>query len=243
MPMHRGPRHRPTGAPGGWSALWAPGLCAALLLACAKRDERTSPLTVYCQARVQGIGEVEVETDYIPHVVNCENGSAGFEALKAQAVAARSYLYYRMDRAGRIVDGTGDQVYSCGRSPSRLAYKAAEATSGQVLMYRDTPVAAFYVAGAKQRAPGCKGGTRDPTGTEQYVTYNSGRRGKDVEQTSLGFVDPKNHANRGCKSQNGAACLAEAGWRHDDILRFYYGEDIELVQAQGPCISPRRGLP
>lgn len=239
--MYRGPRARPWCAPRGpWAVLV---LVLALALGCAERDERTSPLAAYCKARVLGIGEVEVETDYIPHVINCENGSASFEALKAQAVAARSYLYYRMDRAGEIVDGTGDQVYSCGRSPSMLAYQAADATSGQVLMYRDTPVAAFYVAGAKQSAPECKGGAVDPTSTETYVTYNSGRRGGDVQQTALGWVHPENHANRGCKSQNGAACLSDAGWRHDEILRFYYGEDIELVQAHGSCVTEARPGP
>ncbi len=217
------------------------GLFSVLALGCGRGDDggrRNSLLSAYCTAMVNGIGEVEVEADYIPHVVNCENGAAGFEALKAQAVAARSYLYYRLDRTGEIDDSTGDQVYSCGRSPSVLAYMAAEATSGQVLMYRDTQVAAFYVAGAKQKPPNCRGGTRDPTNTEAYVTYNRGRGGHRIEQTSLGFIDPKNHANRGCKSQNGAACLSEMGWKYDRILRFYYGKDIEIAQAKGPCVYP-----
>lgn len=221
------------------------GYALVLALASCSRSERVgqrlSLLTAYCQATVVGIGEVDVETDYLPNVVNCENGNASFEALKAQAVAARSYLYYRLDRGGSIMDSTGDQVYSCGRSPSMLAFMAVEATSGQILTYRDTQVAAFYVAGAKQEPPACLGGTSDPTSTEPYVTYNQGKSGDDIEQTSLGWVDPGNHANRGCMSQNGSDCLSDDGWIYDDILRFYYGEDIVITQAEGACVTPVPG--
>lgn len=199
---------------------------------------RRAPLTAYCTATVEGRGEVDVETDYLPHVVNCENGGAAFEALAAQAIAARSYLYYELDRAGSIGDGTGDQVYTCGREPSEDHYRAVEATSGIVLQYMGTQVAAFYVAGALQEPPDCRGGTDDPTNTERYVTYNEGKSGDGIDQTTLGFVDPTNHANRGCMSQNGSHCLAGLGWPHRDILRFYYGEDIEMVQAEGDCIAP-----
>lgn len=203
---------------------------------------RGSLSEAYCHTQVIDHGVVDVETDYIPHVINCENGAAGFEALKALAVAARSYLYYKLDREGQIANNPGDQVYRCGRSPTPLARAAARATNGLVLLYRNTQVAGFHVAGAKHSAPECRRDpdkpAPDPTRTEPYVTYNAGRQDHEVEQTSLGMVHPRNLANRGCKSQNGAACLAREGWSYRDILRFYYGEDIEIVQAQGPCIEP-----
>jgi hypothetical protein len=216
-------------------------VCVAALAAsaCSKGDEfsrRQFPLDAYCTANVIGTGNVDVETDYIPNVINCENGAASLEALKAQAVAARSYLYYRLDRTGDIADGTNDQVYSCNRTPSAAAVAAAEATSGQVLQYQGTQVAAFYVAGSLQDPPECRGGMNDPTNTERFVTYNQGKSGDEIEQTTLGFVDPSNLANRGCKSQNGADCLSDDGWAYGDILRFYYGEDIELVTAEGACV-------
>ncbi len=197
---------------------------------------RREPLVAYCEAMVTGTGVVDVETDYLPHVVNCENGGAAFEALAAQAVAARSYLYYKLDRSGSIGDGTGDQVYSCGREPSAEHYRAVEETSGIVLQYAGVQVAAFYVAGARQEPPDCRGGTDDPTNTERYVTYNEGLSGDGITQTTLGWVSPTNYANRGCLSQNGSHCLAGAGWGRDDILRFYYGEDIEIVHAEGDCV-------
>lgn len=226
-------------------------MCAGLVTAACGRDEppaiqRGSLAEAYCHATISGYGPVDVEADYLPRVVQCENGNAGFEALKAQAVAARSYLYYKLDREGEIADSPGDQVYGCGRRPSPRVHAAVRATSGEVLAYRGSQVAGFYVAGAKQRPPACMSGelpprslaAQDPFGTEHYVTYNAGRRGGDIQQTTLGLIDPENRSNRGCKSQNGAACLAAQGWSYEEILRFYYGEDIELVQAEGACVVP-----
>src|SRR5262245_46046125 len=94
-----------------------------------------------------------VETDYIPDVVGCENGGADPPALEAQAIAARSFLYYHLERGGSIGDGSSDQVYSCGREPTEAHEAAAEATAGLVLRYRDAQVAAFYVAGARDQLP------------------------------------------------------------------------------------------
>jgi hypothetical protein len=203
-------------------------------------ETAAQPLAAVCVAAVDGSGDVDVETDYLPHVVACENGAADFAALQAQAVAARSYLYYKIGREGRIGDGQGDQVYSCGRGPGQEHIDAVASTAGQVLMYHDAVIAAFYVAGAIPSTADCRpaGGDRDPTGTEHYVTYNEGRSGDGIEQTSLGWVNPGNWANRGCKSQNGANCLSQHGYVWEDIVRFYYGEDIGLVQAEGPCVAP-----
>jgi len=50
------------------------------------------PLDAYCSVTVRGVGTLDVETDYLPHVIACENGAASFEALRAQAVSARSYM-------------------------------------------------------------------------------------------------------------------------------------------------------
>ncbi len=202
----------------------------------------SQPVTAYCEAMVQGVGTIDVEADYLPRVVNCENGGAAFEALKAQAVAARTYLYYKLDRSGSIADGTNDQVYSCGRAPREEHFEAVRQTEGMVLQYAERTIAGFFVAGARnQPAPECRGSTDDPTNTERYVTYNEGRSGDELIQTTLGFVDPANLYNRGCMSQNGGHCLAGQGWGFEDILRFYYGEDIELVQAEGTCVTPIDG--
>lgn len=227
-------------------------LMAGLALGLAGCDEdrtrrRGQALEAFCEATVEtaaGTVVVDVETDYLPRVVSCENGAADQAALEAQAVAARSYLYYRLARTGMIGDGTGDQVYTCSRPPGPAHYQAVLDTSGLVLRYPPgaaddgTQVAAFYVAGALQDGPSCRGGITDPTTTEHWVTYNEGLSGADITQTMLGFVDPGNDANRGCMSQNGADCLAEEGRDVTEILRFYYGADIAIVRAGGACIDP-----
>lgn len=199
--------------------------------------ESSHALDAFCEAEVSGSGVLDVENDYVPQVVACENGGASFEALKAQAVAARTYLYYKLRRQGSIGDGQGDQVYTCGNSAGDKHRAATAETSGQVLMYDGVVIASFYVAGALQSGPDCRGGTSDPTGTEHYVTYNEGRSGSQIEQTTLGWVDPANKENRGCQSQNGAHCLSDEGWDHDSILRFYYGDDIVVKTAMGPCVE------
>ncbi len=190
------------------------------------------PLTAYCTANVEGKGKIDAETKYLPGVVHCENGGAPYEALKAQAIAARTYLYYKMETAGSINDGTGDQVYSCGSPPSATQIKAVADTAGMVLRYKDTTICAFFVRGGAATPSACKGSSSDYT--EKYVTYNNGLSGSGIHQTSLGWMSPSNYRNRGCLSQLGSRCLASMGKTDDQILRFYYGADIAIVSATGP---------
>src|SRR5688572_27180875 len=75
----------------------------------------SAPLAkAYCSIPVEGKGTKAMETDYLPHVIQCENGGANIQALRAQAIAARSVAYYAMATKGSICDGQGCQVYSCG---------------------------------------------------------------------------------------------------------------------------------
>lgn len=227
-----------------------PLLALLLAVACGPRPDeapvvrtigtRSAALAAYCTATIQGSGALDVEEDYLPHVVACENGAADDEALRAQAVAARSYLYYKLDRGDPVADGQSDQVYTCGNAPTQRHYDAVATTAGEVLRYRDTQIAAFYVAGAVPSADDCVAlpGDNDYSGTEHYVTYNWGNAAEGLEQTSLGWVNAANYQNRGCQSQNGANCLSQQGWGYEDILRFYYGMDIEHVVAEGDCVVP-----
>lgn len=85
---------------------------------------------------------------YVMGVVSGEMpASWPVEALKAQAVAARTYaLYFQQWRLGNewhIMSTTADQVYQGGRPRSRVR-EAVGATEGQVLMYRSGLFPAFY---------------------------------------------------------------------------------------------------
>ena len=190
----------------------------------------------YCTAVVQGQGLLDVEFEYLPQVIACENYDGPPEALRAQAIAARSYLYYKLAKTGGIGDGQHHQVFSCGGKVAQQRHRdAVSGTSGQFLKYQDATVAGFYVAGAYQRGPTCQGGTYDPLDSEKHVTYNEGKRDDEIEQSSLGWRKKGYPVNRGAMSQNGANCLGEQGYLAEEILRFYYGMDIEISQSTGPC--------
>ncbi len=211
---------------------------------------------------VTASGLVPTESDYVPNVVLCENGQASFEALKAQAVAARTFAYYKINLQGFINDGTGDQVYSCAGSPGAIHHAAAQATEGEILYVRDTIgvqsdvlIASFYVAGAipsgpfNINSPGVivDPGDPDPTNTEQWVTYTyaNGLTGGFNTGSPLGFqgtpTNP-NWPNRGAKSQNGADYLSDNSVPYLDILKYYYGADIQLRTAATAGTGVQFGL-
>lgn len=228
-------------------------LCGVVVLACGSPDagERVlqtkqavaPPGSAFCDITVSGVGTISMEDDYLPHVITCENGGANLQALKAQAIAARSVAYYAILTSGSICDGQGCQVYGCGAAPSAKAYQAVKETAGMYLTYNGSLTYGFYVAGDSAAAPpACidYGGS-----TSHYVTYNQGKTGGSVEQTDLGYVGPPGFGqNRGCMSQWGARCLENNnGYDYGAILRFYYGDDIGIVQATGSCVAPANAPP
>jgi hypothetical protein len=195
--------------------------------------------SAHCEIQVEGHGLIDMETDYLPRVVVCENGGANLEALKAQAITARSVAYYAIETSGGICDSQGCQVYTCANQPQEIHYRAVEETSGMYLLYNDTLTYGFYVAGDNNVSPpSCVGASG---ATEGWVTYNEGKTGTDVEQTALGWIHNPGETgygqNRGCMSQWGARCLENHnGYDYLGILRFFYGDDIMLIQGAGECV-------
>lgn len=212
------------------------------------RSERTAttraaldaPLAeALCEAPVDGLGTLATETDYLPQVIACENNGADFEALKAQAIAARSVLYWTVGTHGSICNGTGCQAYSCNNAVEPIHQQAVDATSGRYLAYAGNVTYAFYVNGDPDTAPPtCVGDPAAPN--EQWITYNEGFSGPDVQQTALGSqhdtADAAYGQNRGCMGQWGARCLESLGYDHEAILRAFYGDDIQILKAEGPCV-------
>lgn len=89
--------------------------------------------------------------DYLYGVLPYEMGnSSGLEALKAQAVAARTYTMRAMSAASSnlydVVDTTADQVYSGTPSGNVNCKAAVDATKGIVLKYGDAFTATYYTA-------------------------------------------------------------------------------------------------
>ena len=151
--------------------------------------------------------------------------------------------------------------FQCWRPPQRLhSLKAAEYTSGIVLLWRGQLTSGNYVAGTRKLSIRCTpqspaqsgysyptwthmkdafvagGRTRKPFGgtdwTEIFVTQNEGKTADAVKPTVI--ARPVVY-NRGALSQNGAICLAEnLGYETLDILQYYYGSDVTLSRPLMP---------
>jgi hypothetical protein len=219
---------------------------------------------------VKGRGSVALEDDYLPTVVCCENGGAPSEALKAQAVMARTYVYFRyhadgLGTSGKPLSGTtADQAYFCANPVSNACRTAVRVTRDQIMSFErgadSIANVGFYVDGplpacVSRRAcactkpepniamamadhpPGCDcfSFTSDGAMRSKYVTYNWSRAAEEVDPTTLG--NPQHGSNHGCASQNIERCLAYAGWHYHDLLRFFYGQDIELRTTAGVLVA------
>ena len=167
--------------------------------------------------------------EYIARVVTNENGHADTEALKAQAIAARTYVLRAMrdnpslgTEAHPLVNSQSFQTYATVANAASAT--ATRATAGMVAEYDGALVQANYVAGALLDAQG--NASDDPTNTERWVTYNEGLTGSDVRPTPL---SGRRSDNRGCMSQNGADWLSRHGYNAARILRYYYGADLKIT--------------
>jgi len=173
-----------------------------------------------------------VETEYLPRVVQCENPGAPAESLRAQAIAARTYLTYRTagQASPSIADGQSEQVFTCpanknGTSIPDAVVQAVNDTRGQVLMYKERVIAGFFVAGSGRNST-CHA-TSDPTNTERFITINVGLTGTKVKGSSIG--NRTDNANRGAMGQNLANCLAKRdGLVAAQLLEYFYGADIAI---------------
>jgi peptidoglycan hydrolase-like amidase len=110
-----------------------------------KRDYSTG-----INIRVQGYGTVDIET-YAKRIYEMPGSwgdSGGFEALKAQAVAARSYaLAYTNNGAGSICATESCQVYKPANKGGKWD-EAVNATRGWVLVAGGKPFSAWYASTA-----------------------------------------------------------------------------------------------
>lgn len=87
--------------------------------------------------------------DYLVGLINCEISSAWpIEAIKAQAVIARTYaLYQKAARKGapyHLESSTMDQVYDGSDGEDSRALRGVKETAGEVLTYDGRVIQAFY---------------------------------------------------------------------------------------------------
>lgn len=99
---------------------------------------------------LRAVNELDIE-HYLYGVVPAEvPASWPLEALKTQAIAARTYALYqtqhRHDWRYDLVDSDGDQVYKGIQCESQNSTKAVNDTHGAILLYRERPILAMYSA-------------------------------------------------------------------------------------------------
>lgn len=156
------------------------------------------------------INDIDLES-YLKGVVPVEmSPSWEYEALKAQAIAARSFALANLGKQSRngydLKDNTEDQAYGGASSETKITTKAVEETDGLVLTYDMKIISAYYFASA--------GGMT-----------NTSIWGSDLPylRSVPSFDDGVKKNGHGVgMSQHGANNLAKQGYNAYQILQYFY---------------------
>ena len=114
--------------------------------------ESTTPIDSYEKPfyQIKAINRIGLE-DYVAGVIAPEiGGNAPLEAMKAQAVATRTYTMARLINNNHKIDGfdlcssTHCQVYRGLNGQTNQSKRAALETANLILMYENQPIEAFY---------------------------------------------------------------------------------------------------
>lgn len=126
------------------------------------------------------VNELDLET-YLYHVVPSEMpGSYPIEALKAQAICARSYAVSRiLDNIYKgeyynLLDNTNSQMYNNFNTTDKIK-KAVDDTKGMILSCRNNPLTAYYYANSAGllASPGdVWGGRYEDVYAKGYISKN-----------------------------------------------------------------------
>ena len=126
---------------------------------CGRRQAATAglyrgALRVFLQdGKLRVVNDIDIEA-YLYGVVPAEvPGNWPLEALKAQAIAARTYALYQSQHRQNwrfdVVDSQGDQVYKGVRCEARSTTRAVDATRGMILVHHtrpNRPILAMYTS-------------------------------------------------------------------------------------------------
>lgn len=174
-----------------------------------------------------GAGPVELDLEeYLCGVVPSEiYESSHMEALKAQAVAARTFAVKRA-MAGTVVDDTTNfQAYRAPLAESSpRSRQAVEETVGQVLTYGGEVIDCFYSAS--------NGGTCKRSGEVWSRDYPYYVNRPDPWDTAARAEKPTNSSHGVGLSQVGCMWAAKQGVPYNEILAFYYS-GAALVHEYG----------
>jgi SpoIID/LytB domain protein len=172
--------------------------------------------------------------DYLKGVVPAEMPPYwGVEALKAQAIAGRTFAINKVGRGGDfdLRASESDQAYS-GLTDQRAESSAAvDATRGQVLTYQGQLITAFYMA---------SDGGHTENSEYRFVTWSHGAQLRSHLGYLTGISDPFDHAPTWqvgpFSASDAATILADNG---DDIGDRLVGIDVLQKDASGRLVGVR----
>jgi hypothetical protein len=189
------------------------------------------------------VAEIALE-DYLLGVVPSEayESRTPTEALRAQAIASRTYALRKMLDGETLTDTPTHQSYDASLSASPRCRAAVEATVGLVLLYGGQPIQAYY-----SRSNG--GWTRrtEDVWSAALHYYQSRIDHWDAAATKGTTIKPSHGVGM---SQVGAEYAAKQGVSCADILAFYYpgatvgqyGGDQQMAKpkARAVCATARK---
>ena len=187
--------------------------------------------------------------DYVAGVVTAEaDPNQDIEALKAQAIAARTYAIVRTNNCkNSISNSSGDQNFNSNATDK--AKQAANETKGMVLTYNSTMFLSeydsFYGKVEDCDSNGC---------SASYKKLPNGESNDIVLSNNYKYLIAGGHG-RGM-SQVYSYELADSGKNYEEILKFFYSNGIKIsdlnvqgyssgLSAKSPVtgISTRVGAP
>ena len=163
------------------------------------------------------INDVDLE-NYLKGVVPSEMpASWEYEALKAQAIAARSFALANLGKQAKngydLKDNTEDQAYGGASAETNKTNKAVDETHGLVLTYDMKIISAYYSASA--------GGMTSASVWGGYAPY--------LHAVPSFDENVKKNGHGVGMSQHGANNLAKQGYNAYQILEYFY-QDIKFAK-------------
>lgn len=171
------------------------------------------------------INNVDLE-DYIKGVVPSEMPSSWeLEALKAQAIAARSYALANLGKRASLgfdlKDTPEDQAYGGASAETAKTNSAVEETDGLVLTYNYKVVSAYYSASAGGKTISAK----DVWGSDLPYIRSVPSYDGNVKKNGHGVG----------MSQHGANNLAKEGYNAYQILQYFY-QNVKFATVKNKTV-------
>lgn len=180
-------------------------------------------------------GETMTLDEYVAGVVKSESAPGNLESLKAQAIAARTFLLYNKKNANScVINNTTDsfQVFNGKVSEDSIYYKAAKETSNMVVsrngeialtQYQSYPAGQFQTEDASGWHVQFQKFADDPS---TKWTWNGPKKSEVFAVTSGYEMAYDNPHNWGMSQTISAYLALKEGYTYDKLIDKFYGQPI-----------------